>query len=93
MAPVERNESERCPQKHPRRTSHGPEPLTEEAWSPFGWLPVADVDPRDGKETMTFEWADAHVNLIGHARDRGPRDRPTASAATCSSATTPTPRP
>jgi ureidoglycolate hydrolase len=42
-----------------------PAPLTEAAWSPFGWLPVADVDPRDGKETLTFEWADAHVNLIG----------------------------
>lgn len=42
------------------------EPLTEAGWAPFGWLPVADVDPRDGKETMTFEWADAHVNLIGH---------------------------
>jgi ureidoglycolate hydrolase len=49
-----------------------PEPLTEEAWSSFGWLPVADVDPRDGKETMTFEWADAHVNLIGHARSEVP---------------------
>ena len=43
-----------------------PQPLTETAWSPFGWLPVADVDPRDGKETLTYEWADAHVNLIGH---------------------------
>jgi hypothetical protein len=46
-----------------------PEPLTEAGWSPFGWLPVADVDPRDGKETLTFEWADAHVNLIGHTLD------------------------
>ena len=49
-----------------------PEPLTEAAWSPFGWLPVADVDPRDGAQTMTFEWADAHVNLIGHARSEVP---------------------
>ena len=49
-----------------------PEPLTEAGWSPFGWLPVADVDPRDGKETMTFEWADAHVNLIGHTLDEVP---------------------
>jgi ureidoglycolate hydrolase len=44
------------------------EPLTEAAWAPFGWLPVADTDPRDGECRMTFEWADAHVNLIGHLR-------------------------
>jgi ureidoglycolate hydrolase len=49
-----------------------PEPLTADAWSSFGWIPVADVDPSDGKETMTFEWADAHVNLIGHARNEVP---------------------
>jgi ureidoglycolate hydrolase len=49
-----------------------PEPLTEEAWEPFGWLPVADTDPRDGSHRMFFEWADAHVNLIGHARTEVP---------------------
>jgi ureidoglycolate hydrolase len=49
-----------------------PEQLTAEEWSPFGWLPVADTDPRDGKDTMTFEWADAHVNLIGHGRAEVP---------------------
>src|ERR1700729_879555 len=49
-----------------------PVAVTEAEWSPFGWLPVADVDPRDGKETLTFEWADAHVNLIGHARAEVP---------------------
>jgi ureidoglycolate hydrolase len=49
-----------------------PEPLSEAAWAPFGWIPVADVDPRDGKETLTYEWADAHVNLIGHARAEVP---------------------
>jgi ureidoglycolate hydrolase len=49
-----------------------PVALTEAEWSPFGWIPVADVDPRDGKETLTFEWADAHVNLIGHARAEVP---------------------
>lgn len=43
-----------------------PEQLSEQAWEPFGWLPVADTDPRDGDHRMTFEWADAHVNLIGH---------------------------
>ena len=49
-----------------------PEDLSEDAWSPFGWLPVADTDPRDGEHRMTFEWADAHVNLIGHARAEVP---------------------
>lgn len=49
-----------------------PQLLTEEAWEPFGWLPVADTDPRDGQHRMTFEWADPHVNLIGHARSEVP---------------------
>jgi ureidoglycolate hydrolase len=49
-----------------------PEPLTEVAWSPFGWIPVADTDPRDGEHRMVFEWGDAHVNLIGHARAEVP---------------------
>ncbi len=49
-----------------------PEPLSEDAWKPFGWLPVADIDPRDGDHRMTFEWSDAHVNLIGHARNQVP---------------------
>jgi len=44
------------PHASTRGRAIAPEPLTEAAWSPFGWLPVADVDPRDGKETMTFEW-------------------------------------
>ena len=57
-----------------------PVALSEAEWSPFGWLPVADVDPRDGKETLTFEWADAHVNLIGHARAEVPE---TASGLRC----------
>lgn len=43
-----------------------PEPLTEEAWAPFGWLPLTDTDPRDGQRTLSFEWADPHVNIIGH---------------------------
>lgn len=47
-------------------------PLSEDAWAPFGWLPVADTDPRDGEHHMTFEWDDAHVNLIGHARSEVP---------------------
>ncbi len=49
-----------------------PEPLSEEAWAPFGWLPVADTDPKDGRQTMAFEWADPHVNIIGHARTEVP---------------------
>jgi ureidoglycolate hydrolase len=57
-----------------------PERLTEDAWSPFGWLPVADTDPRDGEHRMVFEWADPHVNLIGHARAEVPE---TASGLRC----------
>jgi len=49
-----------------------PERITEDAWAPFGWLPVADTDPRDGAHRMTFEWADPHVNLIGHTLDEVP---------------------
>jgi ureidoglycolate hydrolase len=45
-----------------------PEPLTEQAWSPFGWLPVADTDPSDGVQRLSFAWDDVHVNLIGHTR-------------------------
>ncbi len=43
-----------------------PEPLSAEGWAPFGWLPLPDTDPRDGERTLTFEWADPHVNVIGH---------------------------
>jgi ureidoglycolate hydrolase len=50
-----------------------PEPLRAEAWAPFGWIPVADTDPNDGAERMTFQWEDAHVNLIGHARNEVPQ--------------------
>jgi ureidoglycolate hydrolase len=52
-----------------------PEPLSEAGWAPFGWLPVADTDPRDGQHGMTFEWSDAHVNLIGHSRSEVPQTR------------------
>src|SRR5271166_1183354 len=54
------------------RRKIGPEPLTEEAWSPYGWLPVADTDPRDGAHRLHYEWADAHVNKIGHTLDEVP---------------------
>ena len=48
------------------------EPLSEAAWEPFGWLPVADTDPRDGEHRMSYEWSDVHVNVIGHARSEVP---------------------
>ncbi|HEX5268267.1 MAG TPA: ureidoglycolate lyase [Acidimicrobiales bacterium] len=43
--------------------------LTEEAWDPFGWIPVEDTDPRDGSHRLEFAWADVHVNVIGHTLD------------------------
>ena len=50
------------------------EPLTVDAWAPFGWIPVADTDPADGMERLTYEWADPHVNVISHAADEIERD-------------------
>jgi Ureidoglycolate lyase len=35
-------------------------------WEPYGWVPIPDTDPRDGRSTLFFEWGDAHLNLIGH---------------------------
>jgi ureidoglycolate hydrolase len=49
-----------------------PRALTADAWAPYGWLPVADTDPRDGDHRLRFEWADPHVNVIGHARSEVP---------------------
>jgi ureidoglycolate hydrolase len=54
------------------RRAISPQPLGEKSWDPFGWLPVADTDPRDGDHRMTFTWADPHVNVIGHARSEVP---------------------
>jgi ureidoglycolate hydrolase len=45
------------------------QPLTPDAWAPFGWLPVADTDPADGAHTLRFDWADPHLNVIAHAYD------------------------
>jgi len=56
----------------PTRRTVVPQPLTEEAWEPFGWLPVPDTDPRDGVHRMAFEWDDPNVNLIGHMRTEVP---------------------
>lgn len=44
-------------------------PLTAEAWKPYGWLPVNDTDPADGRHTLHFDWNDPHVNLIHHRAD------------------------
>jgi ureidoglycolate hydrolase len=41
-------------------------------WSPYGWVPVADTDARAGEFTLFFEWADPHLNLIGHDADEVP---------------------
>lgn len=49
-----------------------PARLDRVAWSPFGWLPVADTDPCDGTEVLEFTWGDVHVNRIGHRRDEVP---------------------
>jgi ureidoglycolate hydrolase len=46
-----------------------PRPLSEEAWAPFGWIPVDDSDPRDATFTYEFLWGDVHVNMISHAAD------------------------
>jgi len=46
-----------------------PDALTPEGWAPYGWLPVADTDPTDGNQRLSFAWGDVHVNLIGHRLD------------------------
>ena len=43
--------------------------LSAAAFAPFGWLPVADTDPADGQDTLHFEWADPHLNVIAHFPD------------------------
>jgi ureidoglycolate hydrolase len=50
----------------PRVRRVRPEPLTASAWAPFGWLPVEDTDPEDGRHRLEFLWGDVHVNVIGH---------------------------
>ncbi|HEY3724236.1 MAG TPA: ureidoglycolate lyase [Acidimicrobiia bacterium] len=48
------------------------DPLTADAWAPFGWLPVADTDPLDQTFSYEFAWGDPHVNVISHAFDEVP---------------------
>jgi ureidoglycolate hydrolase len=45
------------------------EGITAREWEPFGWLPRADTDPRDGDHTLRFAWDDAHLNTIEHTLD------------------------
>ncbi len=42
------------------------QPFDAAGWGPYGWVPLQDTDPQDGKSRLHFEWADAHLNLIGH---------------------------
>jgi len=44
-------------------------PVTVDAFAPFGWIPVADTDPADGRDTLHFAWADPHLNVIAHYPD------------------------
>jgi len=43
-----------------------PQPLTADAWVPFGWLPVRDTDSADGRHTLDYAWGDPHLNVISH---------------------------
>lgn len=45
------------------------EPFEDEAWEPFGWVPVRDTDSTDGDNRLHYEWDDAHLNIIGHSLD------------------------
>jgi ureidoglycolate hydrolase len=54
--------------------------LTAAAFAPYGWLPVPDTDPADGRHTLAFEWGDPHCNVIAHAPDEVER---TADGALC----------
>ncbi len=49
-----------------------PVALDARTWSPFGWIPVADTDPADGRHRLDFAWGDVHVNRIAHRRDEVP---------------------
>lgn len=42
-------------------------PITAPAFEPFGWLPVQDTDPADGRHRLEFEWGDPHLNVISHS--------------------------
>lgn len=42
--------------------------LAPDPWAPFGWLPVADTDPGDGRSRLRFDDDDPHLNVIAHHR-------------------------
>jgi ureidoglycolate hydrolase len=50
------------------------EPLSVDAFAPFGWLPVPDTDPADGEHTLAYDWADPHLNTIEHTFDEVEHD-------------------
>jgi ureidoglycolate hydrolase len=52
-----------------RLVTVAPVRLTEDAWDPFGWLPVRDTDPRDARHALRFDWADPNLNVISHTYD------------------------
>lgn len=64
-----------------RVVTRAAQPLTADAFAPFGWLPVADTDPDDGIHTLTDSWADPHLNVIAHAFDEV--DHTESGAARC----------
>ena len=41
-------------------------PLEASTWAPYGWVPVADVDPADGAERLSYDGGDPHLNVIAH---------------------------
>jgi ureidoglycolate hydrolase len=47
------------------------DPLTHDAWHPFGWLPADEGSEHDDAD-LEFEWHDGHLNFIGHARSEVP---------------------
>lgn len=40
--------------------------ISATAFEPFGWFPVADTDPADGRNRLDFAWNDPHLNVIAH---------------------------
>ena len=42
------------------------QPLDDDAFAPFGWLPGSEGDERDERQELAFAWADAHLNYISH---------------------------
>ena len=45
------------------------QPLDPDAWAAYGWVPVEDTDPADGRNRLTFSWGDPHLNVIMHGPD------------------------